>query len=138
METRTLRVPKSMPATMLTGTVYSAWARGLRGHRTSTSPWYAYDLKAIVRRASAPLSLGSEMPEPSTLVMVADLVIRRVLAEHGKGPELPEALRLAYPFADDAGGLEAWKEALRIHNIAFDDWEAADGTSTGTSAIAGE
>jgi hypothetical protein len=58
------------------------------------------------------------MPEISTLEYIADLVIRRTVAEVGLGTDLVSALERAYPFSDDNDSRSAWTEALRRHGIA--------------------
>jgi hypothetical protein len=46
------------------------------------------------------------------LARIADSVIQRVLREIPKGLSVEEALKNAYPFADDPSGAEVWDEAL--------------------------
>jgi hypothetical protein len=58
------------------------------------------------------------MPQRSTLLHVATLVIDQVLAEVDNNTDLCEALNAAYPFGDDPEGREVWLEAL-LRN-AFD------------------
>jgi hypothetical protein len=46
------------------------------------------------------------------LARIADSVIQRVLRELPNGLPVEEALKTAYPFADDPSGAEVWDEAL--------------------------
>jgi hypothetical protein len=58
------------------------------------------------------------MPQFSTLELVADIVIRRTVADVGHGNNLHAALERAYPFPDGNTFRIAWTEALRRHGIA--------------------
>ena len=57
------------------------------------------------------------MPEISTLEHIADIVIRRTIADVGRGRDLITALERAYPFPDEDVFREAWTEALRRQGI---------------------
>jgi hypothetical protein len=60
------------------------------------------------------------MPSRSTLEHVADIVIRRTLAEVGRTEELASALAAAYPFAQDPTAYAIWLQVLRRHDIDVD------------------
>ena len=53
-----------------------------------------------------------QMLQSSTLSYVADLVIRRVLADVHTNAELAEALERAYPFDDALESRRIWLDAL--------------------------
>jgi hypothetical protein len=58
------------------------------------------------------------MPALSTIQHIADVVIRRTIADVGTGPELVLALQSAYPFSeDDAQQRSVWMRALWCHNV---------------------
>jgi hypothetical protein len=57
------------------------------------------------------------MPQNTTLEYIADLVIRRAIAEMGRGPDLVLALERVYPFTDSGRGREVWEKALERHNV---------------------
>jgi hypothetical protein len=52
------------------------------------------------------------MPQPSTLAYVADLVIRRVLADVHDKSTLLVALEEAYPFDESTDSRRIWYQAL--------------------------
>jgi hypothetical protein len=58
----------------------------------------------------------SQMPQPSTLSYIADLIIRRVLAEEHR--DLAAALERAYPFDDCLEARRIWLDALLRHAVA--------------------
>jgi hypothetical protein len=55
------------------------------------------------------------MPQASTIFYVADLVIRRVLAEADESTNVQEALDRAYPFDDCYECRRIWQNALSRH-----------------------
>jgi hypothetical protein len=57
------------------------------------------------------------MPQNTTLEYVADLVIRRAIAEVGKGPALASVLERIYPFANNDRCREVWEKALERHDL---------------------
>jgi hypothetical protein len=57
------------------------------------------------------------MPQVTTLEHIAEIVIRRTIAEVGRGSELVIALERAYPFPDDGPFRKAWTDALRREGI---------------------
>jgi hypothetical protein len=59
------------------------------------------------------------MPEPSTLEHVANIIIRRTIAEAQDPQQLMDALSRACPFTDDARFHEIWLRALERHGIAI-------------------
>ena len=59
------------------------------------------------------------MPQSSTLKHVADIVIRRVLADTGTAVDLPSPLAREYPFGDDPQALEIWLNTVRQHALSF-------------------
>ena len=56
--------------------------------------------------------VDDSMPQPSTLAYVADLVIRRVLADVDGNSDLPQALEDAYPFDESLDSRRIWYQAL--------------------------
>ena len=58
------------------------------------------------------------MPQPSTLSYIADLIIRRVLAEGHTDVDLAAALERAYPFEDSLEGRRIWLDALLRNAVA--------------------
>ena len=58
------------------------------------------------------------MPQPSTLSYIADLIIRRVLAEEHTNVDLAAALERAYPFDDSVEGRRIWLDALLRNAVA--------------------
>lgn len=52
------------------------------------------------------------MPQPSTLVYVANLVIARVLADGRDTSNVSDALEEAYPFDESVGSRRIWYQAL--------------------------
>jgi hypothetical protein len=52
------------------------------------------------------------MPQPSTFVYVADLVIRRVLEDLEPGADVREAMEQAYPFENTPEARIIWMDAL--------------------------
>ncbi len=57
------------------------------------------------------------MPEPSTLVHIANLAIQRVLLECMDATLLTKALEEAYPFGELPEGREIWVDALLRNGI---------------------
>ena len=58
------------------------------------------------------------MPQPTTLAYVADLVIRRVIADlDATDLELAEALENAYPFDDAPEARRIWMDALQRNAV---------------------
>jgi hypothetical protein len=66
------------------------------------------------------------MPEPSTLEHVANIIIRRTIAEVQDPELLMEALSRACPFADDPRLYEVWLKALERHGISTKGLVAPD------------
>jgi hypothetical protein len=64
-------------------------------------------------------------PDLTTLDHLADLVIRRVVAEVGRTNELAEALERAYPFGDVPCGRTVWIDALNRQKLAASYGESA-------------
>lgn len=60
------------------------------------------------------------MPQLSTLEQIADIVIRRTVAEVGDTSSLMDALERAYPFPGYSYCREIWERALEQHNIRRD------------------
>ena len=58
------------------------------------------------------------MPQPSTLSYIADLIIRRVLAEEHTDAHLVAALERAYPFDDSLQARRIWLDALLRNAVA--------------------
>jgi hypothetical protein len=61
------------------------------------------------------------MPEPSTLSYVAELVVRRVLADTEKNTDLATALEEAYPFDQSPAARRIWLETLLRHEVIADN-----------------
>ena len=61
------------------------------------------------------------MPEPSTLEHVANIIIRRTIAEVQDPEQLLDALSRACPFTDDPRFYEVWLRALERHGIRIED-----------------
>jgi hypothetical protein len=61
------------------------------------------------------------MPEPSTLEHVANIIIRRTIAEVQDPQQLAEALARACPFTEDPRFYEIWLRALERHGIPTKD-----------------
>jgi hypothetical protein len=57
------------------------------------------------------------MPQLSTLEQVADIIVRRTIAEVGRGNGLIAALERAYPFPAYSYCREIWEQALEHHNV---------------------
>jgi hypothetical protein len=57
------------------------------------------------------------VPEPSTLVHIANIVIQRVLAECTDASLLIQALEEAYPFGDLVDGRQIWVDSLLRNGI---------------------
>jgi hypothetical protein len=57
------------------------------------------------------------MPEPSTLSYVADLVVRRVLADADANTDIAQALEEAYPFDRTPYARRIWVDVLIRHAI---------------------
>jgi len=72
-------------------------------------------------------SILYDVPEPSTLVHIANLAIQRVLVECTDPTLLTKALEEAYPFGDLPEGREIWVNALLRNGIenATTKWLAA-------------
>ena len=64
-----------------------------------------------------PPSILYDVPEPSTLVHIANLAIQRVLVECTDPTLLTKALEEAYPFDDLPEGREIWVDALLRNGI---------------------
>jgi hypothetical protein len=62
-------------------------------------------------------SILYDVPEPSTLVHIANLAIQRVLVECTDPALLTKALEEAYPFGDLPEGREIWVDALLRNGI---------------------
>jgi hypothetical protein len=62
------------------------------------------------------------MPEPSTLEHVANIIIRRTIAEVQDPQQLAEALARACPFTEDPRFYEIWLRALERHGIPTKDF----------------
>jgi hypothetical protein len=63
------------------------------------------------------------MPEPSTLEHVANIIIRRTIAEVQDPQQLLDALSRACPFTEDPRFYEIWLRALERHGIPIKDLE---------------
>jgi hypothetical protein len=61
------------------------------------------------------------MPEPSTLEHVANIIIRRTIAEVQDPQQLADALARACPFTEDPRFYEIWLRALERHGIPTKD-----------------
>jgi len=61
------------------------------------------------------------MPEPSTLEHVANIIIRRTIAEVQDPQQLLDALSRACPFTEDPRFYEIWLRALERHGIPIKD-----------------
>ena len=64
------------------------------------------------RMTAGPTLASPTMPADTTLLYVAELVIRRVLAEADATTDLAAALEAAYPFDDSAKGRRIWRDAM--------------------------
>jgi hypothetical protein len=66
------------------------------------------------------------MPESSTLEHVANIIIRRTIAEVQDPELLMEALSRACPFADDPTLYQVWLKALERNGISTEGLRAPD------------
>lgn len=58
------------------------------------------------------------MPQLSTLKLVADIVVARVLSDAVETEDLAAVLEDAYPFGNDPCGRQVWLDALLRHAFA--------------------
>ena len=74
------------------------------------------------------------MPQRSTLFYVANLVVRRVLAEAGPETDLAEALRRAYPFDNSPEARRIWREVVLRYGVEIRDTPAENDDADGEMA----
>jgi hypothetical protein len=60
------------------------------------------------------------MPQLSTLKLVADIVVSRILHNAEQYHDVAAALEEAYPFGDDPHGRQVWLDALLRHAFLSD------------------
>ena len=76
------------------------------------------------------------MPQPSTLSYVADLVVRRVLANADSSKDIAQALEEAYPFDRSPQARRIWLDAL-IRHAVHSEASQPDGSQCAQPATAG-
>ena len=77
------------------------------------------------------------MPQLSTLEQIANIVVRRTIAEVGHADALMDALERAYPFPGDYSYCrEIWERALEQHDVRKNyhrRFEQAEGGASASS-----